>query len=604
MFKGSSSSGPIVLLSTGMLIQGRYEVISVLGDGGMGTVYKVRQIDANRILALKLLHSIIANDEESVKRFRREAKALARLNHTNIVNFLHFGFLDDGAPFAALEFLDGKDLSSVLKSEVHLSINRTLKIMRQVLQALSCLHAEGVIHRDLKPGNIILLEEPEADFVKLVDFGLAKLITGKESEKLTATGLLIGSIHYMSPEQSRGERVDVRSDIYSCACIMYELLSGRKPFEADSPIGVLYKHTNEIAAPFAETEFAKQVPATLEAICRKGMAKKPEHRFQSTEEMLTAIDLFEAGKTSPFSIIESKTKRNPLLVAAGILVFIGLLLGAAVCFHFDSRKRMISSVKIHTSEERRAAAAEREIQRLLKNVAVDRKDIAKKGNKAVPDDYRKLVFDLAWLGRVQSEELRFEEAQQTLAEAFDNLPKTGDSEQYESMRLLILRGRMYSTWGKFNKAQMDFSKALQRSSEIWGKGSIQWQDVTMHNSTVLAKQHKYAQCKKNFDELKEYWLELETTNPKVAVARFQSITMGGPSRLEILRDAILTVIKVKGRTSTEEMARHEAMVAAVHACEICSRADASTFMRQTRAELEQMADSDPNKARLLRELIH
>ncbi|MBX9687046.1 MAG: serine/threonine protein kinase [Candidatus Obscuribacterales bacterium] len=293
------------MLTVGSIFEDRYEILAVLGEGGMGTVYKSKQMDVKRIIALKVMHGVDVEDDESIRRFRREAKALSRLQHRNIVTFYHYGFAKDGTPFAAMEYLKGKNLAVLLEEAGPIEANRSATIMMQILAALSEAHAQGIVHRDLKPANIMLLDKPEKDTVKLVDFGLAKLAQkpGLASGKLTKTGMLIGSVHYMSPEQVAGQTVDARSDLYSCGCIMYEMLTGTKPFEAENPVGLMYLHANQKAASFSSHVATRNASPTIEAICFRAMEKDPLERYQNADEFAQDLDAF-LNKRSIKSVIK------------------------------------------------------------------------------------------------------------------------------------------------------------------------------------------------------------------------------------------------------------------------------------------------------------
>jgi len=340
-------------LTRGTVYDDKFEILELLGKGGMGTVYKARLLHEDKLIALKFLHHLQVNDEENVKRFRREGKALAKLHHKNIVTFDHFGFAADGTPYTAMELLSGTNLRKILNQEDHLDAKRTIKIMSQVCEGLAHAHEQGICHRDLKPDNIIILDTPEIDTAKIIDFGFVKFTQkfGVDTETLTKTGFLIGSLHYMSPEQAYGLQIDARSDIYSCGCILYEILTGEKPFDADNPVGLLYKQSNETPKMFADTEFGKEIDPRLEAVCRKCMEKSLERRYQSMAELLTDFKVLESadGKVSAPEVIrpiepEAKTgisaqqksssslKNSPaplLIVTATILI---VLLSGGIFF--------------------------------------------------------------------------------------------------------------------------------------------------------------------------------------------------------------------------------------------------------------------------------
>lgn len=324
-------------LKAGDVFEETFEILGCLGEGGMGTVYSARQSKSDRLIALKVVHELLIRDKEHVKRFRREAQALSKLRHKHIVTFYLLGFTATGVPYAVMEYLPGKSLSRILNDENYLSSERCIKVMKQVCDAIAYAHHAGIMHRDLKPANIVLQDSPEPDFVKVVDFGLAKLTesSGMSTEKLTETGLLIGSYYYMSPEQVRGFPVDARSDVYACGCIMYECLTGQRPFDADSPIGVLHKHCTEQPLRFTQTEYGGDAFEKLERVCRMAMAKDPECRYQTMLQMIEDLEVIESGKGQllaqaisddgeekkpprPVTLksrgIKTKTKKNPLIL--------------------------------------------------------------------------------------------------------------------------------------------------------------------------------------------------------------------------------------------------------------------------------------------------
>ena len=282
----------------GRTIGGKYAIESFLGGGAMGAVYRARQIDLERVVAIKVLHSELGSDPAFTARFKREAKAASRLDHPNSVRIFDFGEDPDGLCYIAMELLDGRSLFQVIKSDAPMPPARIVDLLRQVLAALAVAHEMGVVHRDLKPENIVILQTPDdeggvKEVVKVCDFGIAKIVASradveaKGSEKLTGQGSVLGTPEYMSPEQARGEPLDARSDLYSVGVILYELLTGKAPFEAETALGVLLKHIVETA--MLPSQVRPSVDRHLEAVCVKAMSKLPGDRFASAREMRTEI---------------------------------------------------------------------------------------------------------------------------------------------------------------------------------------------------------------------------------------------------------------------------------------------------------------------------
>lgn len=594
-----------MLLSNGTIILNRYEVLQALGEGGMGAVYRVRQLDADRVIALKLLHSISLNDDDSIKRFHREAKALAHLKHEHIVNFLHFGFLEDGAPFAALEYLPGKNLAATMQEE-HVSIARSIKIIKQVLEALTVSHAEGIVHRDLKPANIILLPEPEPDFVKIVDFGLAKLVSGKESAKLTSTGLLIGSVHYMSPEQSRGQVVDARSDLYSVSCILYELLTGQKPFDADSPVGILYKQANEDAPSFSSTPFGAQCGKSLEFICNKGMQKNPANRYQSAAEMLKDLDLWEVGKGEA---IAGAAASKPLpikslqRIAVVLIVLVGLILLAGVAYKSLHKENANTAITIQSKAERRAQVLDREISRLRKTLQGYRKELPlAKSDDEKREAYTHIVYQLCWVARVETDAGLYADARKKLDEAYELCDKLGELRLSERARVLVLRGRCHLMASEYEDSEKDFQEAKSLVVQEFGKTSKAVQDLVLHRLLLKAHLRKFAEVSDDLLMLKEAWTVDSATNPKTATGRYQAITMGGPQRVDLLLESVHVLIQSPEGKSDENVARLRALISAMKLLEISDYPSEVKCLKMILPALKSHPSDDPEVARLEREL--
>ncbi len=276
------------LLKPGQLFQERYLINEKIGSGGMGTVYKATQTDINSQVAIKILNPSYLSSKAQQERFLREFRILARLSHEHIVSFYNAAMSTEAIPYAVFEYIDGITLAKLLQIESRLSWQRTLFIMRQVCEAIDAAHEIGVIHRDLKPENIMLLSRPNNDFVKVVDFGLARAETQEEVQKLTNTGELIGSIHYMSPEQCSGQQVDLRSDIYSIACIIYQCLTGELLFDADTPIGILHLHAKSDATARLK-HLEGLCPELLIEVLAKMLDKYPEKRYDSIKDLMTEL---------------------------------------------------------------------------------------------------------------------------------------------------------------------------------------------------------------------------------------------------------------------------------------------------------------------------
>ncbi len=331
------------------VLAGRYEIDAMLGQGGMARVFKGADRVLDRTVAIKVLSPQFADDDSFVARFRREAQAAAALNHPNIVGVYDTGDQGD-VHFIVMEYIEGRTLRDVLRADGPLLPERAAEIGEAVSRALSSAHQAGLVHRDIKPGNIMLTREGE---VKVMDFGIARTSTG---DTLTQTAAVLGTASYLSPEQAQGHTVDARSDIYSLGCVLYEMLTGQAPFPGDSPVAIAYKHVREDAVP--PSRLNPDVTGSLDAVVLKCMAKNPANRYETAEElradlerarrglpiMATPLMPGEAtevvtgpvgsGQTAVMTGVppdEQERRRRPWLVALGVIVALAAL-GLAAFF--------------------------------------------------------------------------------------------------------------------------------------------------------------------------------------------------------------------------------------------------------------------------------
>ncbi len=264
----------------GQMVNGKYRLEALIGQGGMGRVYRALHLTLERPVVLKMLHRALTGDPSVVQRFRREARAASRLAHPNSIRVLDFGEAEDGTLFMAMEHLGGRDLGALIAGSGPLPEERIVRIGAQVLEALGEAHAQGVIHRDLKPENVMVEDRRNApDHVTVLDFGIAKISEpGAGEGTLTQAGLVCGTPQYMSPEQARGRPLDARTDLYSMGVMLYQMASARLPFESDTPVGYLTKHITEPPAPMRERCPGLLVSTRLEALVGRALSKEPAGR--------------------------------------------------------------------------------------------------------------------------------------------------------------------------------------------------------------------------------------------------------------------------------------------------------------------------------------
>ncbi len=284
--RASAPSDPLV----GALVASRFRVIERIGEGGMGAVYLAEHTALGKKVAIKILHADMHSNAEVRARFEREAMAMARLEHENIASASDFGQLDDGAFFLAMEFIEGRSLRELLAETPRPATLRALKLLRQIASALGRAHSLEIVHRDLKPENILVVPRAAGEeLVKIIDFGIARFTGASESDKpLTQTGVIFGTPHYMSPEQAMGRRVDAAADQYAFGVLAFELLTGRKPFDHKNLLELLDLQVNG-AVPRASSA-APDLPAAIDGVFDRLLAKSPIERFSSVSDAMDAID--------------------------------------------------------------------------------------------------------------------------------------------------------------------------------------------------------------------------------------------------------------------------------------------------------------------------
>ncbi|HEX5099503.1 MAG TPA: serine/threonine-protein kinase [Polyangiaceae bacterium] len=287
----------------GKTVAGRYRVIKLLGEGGMGAVYLAEHVAIEKKIALKVLHAEYAAKGDIVTRFQQEAISASRIKHPNVLEIFDFGQLESGAFYLAMEFLEGNDLADEIQRHHVLEPARGLRFAQQICRALAAAHAKGVVHRDMKPENVFLQRTPDGEeLVKIVDFGIAQLRTNEEAaasskqRRLTRTGMIFGTPEYMSPEQAGGKHADQRADIYAVGIILYEMFTGAVPFTGETFLGVLAKHLNDTAPPMSAVYPELGISTELQTVIHRALEKRPEERFQSMNELSQALGRTPEGR--------------------------------------------------------------------------------------------------------------------------------------------------------------------------------------------------------------------------------------------------------------------------------------------------------------------
>lgn len=328
------------LFAAGSIVDEQYRIVEKLGEGGMGSVYKAEEFLLRRFVAIKVLHSTMSGSQDSRQRFLREGRNLAALNHPHILKCYRFGVWQGVWPYIVMEYMTGSSLTQRLLNGESFSVARILNIVSQVCQAMEAAHSKSIVHRDLSPSNIMLCDGTD-DQVRVIDFGLS--MNDGSDQRLTSTGTVLGSIYYMSPEQCAGKRVDNRSDIYSLGCVLHQLLTGRPPFDADNPIGMMRMHMHEQVGAVETTVSGENMPAGLQSILWRAMDKSLSNRYQSMSEMRADIETVACGNGARIqhrcggAASPERTVPHSLMVVIPLLL---VVLGAAISGYFSMKNSL------------------------------------------------------------------------------------------------------------------------------------------------------------------------------------------------------------------------------------------------------------------------
>ncbi len=313
----------------GKVLAERYRILRRIGDGGMATVYLGEHTGIEKQCAIKVLNIAYAHQQDAVDRFLREARAASRIQHENVIDITDFGRAPNGSVFFVMELLAGDDLATLVRREGPIAWPRVRHIALQICRALSAAHAKGIVHRDLKPENVFRIHRgADQDFVKVLDFGIARVVTGSVGGRaLTSAGMVFGTPAYMSPEQCDGRVADARSDVYSLGVVLFELLTGRPPFMADTPLGFLKQHCFDEPPSLRATTPSAEIPERVEAVVLRALAKEPDQRFAGMDALATALEAIDSSVLSSARDEPSTLQRWRRPAIAGALTLVVVLAG-------------------------------------------------------------------------------------------------------------------------------------------------------------------------------------------------------------------------------------------------------------------------------------
>jgi len=472
------------LSKPGRVIDERYEILSFLGRGGMANVYLANHLILNRAVALKVLRQNLQEDKLAIERFRREAIALSGLDHPNIIKIFGFGVFEN-LPYFAMEYFEGMSLEQLLKKELRLPRERALPLFNQMLDALSHAHEHGVIHRDLKPSNV-LLTGPANDELKLVDFGIAKLLNVAEGQKLTGTGHVLGTAAYMSPEQCQGRALDARSDLYSAACLMFEMLDGRAPFEGETALATMSKHLSDTPR---KSEFLND---ELGAVIISALAKEPEKRPQSASEFKYVLNEAKSNLKLHGTKATTQDRAASLrkVILAGVFVFIAIsivvLLPRIQRIQADKTAKSSREYENNDNEERRLENSIHKIEKVTRNST----------SSSLADSYDALALQYLDHGKAELAESCYQHA----VSMYERILSTCNDEdrvtiQSELAKTLLHMSGCCCELGKHNEASKCALQAYAIGKRL-GRESNAYRESLQRLAEVCYVRERYAEAAK------------------------------------------------------------------------------------------------------------
>ncbi|HEY9869363.1 MAG TPA: serine/threonine-protein kinase, partial [Candidatus Obscuribacterales bacterium] len=495
----------------GTVLADKYEILAVLGRGGMSVVYKARHLLMKKAVAIKVLLPQLVLNPQSLKRFQQEAEAASCLSHPNVITVYDFGVSEHGLPYLVMDLLHGQSLAEALREKGALDVQRALDIFVPACSALGEAHRKGVIHRDLKPSNIMLVStDSGTESVKIVDFGIAKVLPqeGEEFQKLTQTGEIFGSPFYMSPEQCMGLKLDARSDIYSFGCLMYETLTGKPPLVGAHTLDTMFKHMNETPQGLAGLKCEARVRERLEMVIFKALAKTPEQRYQSMKELEDDLELLRSGRDTGWlgraeTILRGfqarraarKPPRKAVVILVCLVVLFGLIASWAVAGAYRSLadstgegawRKPVTEAPLDASEFKIKEMGLRFFLLLHQERAQDKPDV--------------LASKWAKMGQFYKREQHYTDAIEAFKKSIAILAMHGGGESAPVAQLRLNLGDCYYLDGQYKQAQECYKSALAFLEKEFGQ---EYQDLAVPLSNladIYAREGKLAEAEQAYEK--------------------------------------------------------------------------------------------------------
>jgi Serine/threonine protein kinase len=480
-----------------------YKVLDLVGEGGMASVFKVRNTVDGEIYAIKVLRDDLAKEPDAVKRFKQEVTAVVGLEHVNLVPTYEIGETADGVPFFVMDYIDGQNLSSLIRAHSFDKWKDAVDIMIPICEAIEHAHSKGVVHRDLKPSNVLVTTD---GVVKVVDFGIAKIskgtASGGTSNSLTQTGDVFGSPLYMSPEQCLGESADMRSDVYALGCMLYELISGTPPFQRSNPIKIIFGHLNEKPAKLQSRKknsekatMEERLPPGFEAVIMRCLEKKPVDRYQSVSELLADLRRIQVGKT-PSGIRLSSAHRSQMMKVA---VFAAVVIAGSGIVFVSMDKSSTDSAKDSSSESSTDGTKDSSGESSKDSSNNGTKDSSSRRDASANSSSTNPISTADNSNSIDNTKLTADKQResQTLIARFSQEIKTHPDDAYWYM----MRGTTYRETQDYANAIKDFTTAIQKnptSAEAYrGRGWTfnlmrNWDKGIADNSKAIELNPKFA----------------------------------------------------------------------------------------------------------------